>query len=85
MLFLAIFRHNKIYQGLWEKAGPILQCIVVLQSRGQGHKKGTDLSNSFQVVQHFPINPDTYANVGKLLNNTLIYGCSPIQGDISNS
>ena len=36
------------------------------------------------LVQHFPINPDTYGNVGKLLNNILIYGCSPIQGNISN-
>ena len=25
-----------------------------------------------------------YGNVGKLLNNILIYGCSPIQGNISN-
>ena len=36
------------------------------------------------LVQHFPINPDTYGNVGKSLNNILIYGCSPIQGNIFN-
>ena len=36
------------------------------------------------LVQHFPINPDTHGNVGKLFNNILNYGCSPIQGNISN-
>ena len=36
------------------------------------------------LVQHFPINPDTHGNIVKLLNNILNYGCSPIQGNISN-
>ena len=36
------------------------------------------------LVQHFPINPDTYGNVRKLVNNILVYGYSPIQGNISN-
>ena len=36
------------------------------------------------LVQHFPINPDTYDKVAKLLNNILIDGCFPIQGNISS-
>ena len=36
------------------------------------------------LVKQFSINPDTYGNVGKLLNNILIYGRSLIQGNIYN-
>ena len=35
-------------------------------------------------VENFPIDPDKNGNVRKLLNNILIYGCSPMQGNISN-
>ena len=33
---LATTQHNQIYQGLRKNAGPTFQCIVLLQSRGQG-------------------------------------------------
>ena len=40
-----------MYQGLWKNAGPTFQCIVFLQSRGQGPKKmenyGANLSPTF--------------------------------------
>ena len=31
-----IFQHDHICQGCWKNAGPTFQCMVVLQSRGQG-------------------------------------------------
>ena len=34
-----IFQHNHVYQGCWKNAGPTFQCIIVLQSRGQGPEK----------------------------------------------
>ena len=53
--FSEIFQHNHIYQGLQKSAGPTLQCTVLFQSRGQGHKKmqnyETNLSPAFNNIQ----------------------------------
>ena len=48
---LAIFQHNNIYQDCWKNTSSILECMVILLSRGQGPdscwKYRTDLSRSY--------------------------------------
>ena len=51
---LSIFQHNHIHHGLWKNAVPAFQCIILLQSNGQGLKKmrnyGTNMSPAFRMT-----------------------------------
>ena len=50
-LVLKIFHTQNIYHHVWKTVRTTLQCIVGLQSRGEGHEMekncGTNLSHSF--------------------------------------